>query len=148
MEGEDFGIKNEESTVFAGISVEWPIGRTAEKAQHKLAEIEHKKTMLSNQNKYEDLHTNLKNLHLQIRREETLIEIAEKKIKLAEAILKDEAENYSFGKVTLNDYIDAVNRLDESRFNYTDHTVQLYKLLLEWLRLTDRLVDEKVLDRQ
>jgi len=146
LEGEDFGINNDESIAFAGISVQWPIGRSVEKAQHKLAQIEQKKTQLSNQNKYEELHTNLKNLYLQIQREKELIDIAEKKIKLAEAILKDEAENYSFGKVTLNDYIDAVNQVDENRFNYTEHTVQLYKLLLEWLRLTDKLVDEKILD--
>ena len=73
--------------------------------------------------------------------------MSQKKIKLSEAILKDEAENYSFGKVTLNDYIDAVNRVDENRFSYTEHGVQLNKLLVEWLRLTDQLVDEQVLDR-
>ena len=62
------------------------------------------------------------------------------KIVLSEEILKDEAENYSFGKVTLNDYIDAVNRVDENKFNRILHTVNLKKLLVEWLRLTDRLV--------
>jgi len=46
-----------------------------------------------------------------------LVEVATEKIELAEAILKDEEENYSFGKVTLNDYISAVNTLDTQRFN-------------------------------
>ena len=147
LEGQDVGIRNDESIAFAGISVRWPIGRTVEKAKHKLAQIERQKTQLSNQNKYEDLRTNLKNLYQQIEREKKLIDVAQKKITLAEAVLKDEAENYSFGKVTLNDYIDAVNRVDENRFNNTEHTVQLHKLLLEWLRLTDKLVDEKVLER-
>ena len=67
-------------------------------------------------NKYNDLHTSLKNIYLQIRREQKLITISQKKIKLAESVLKDEAENYSFGKVTLNDYIDAVNLVDANRF--------------------------------
>ena len=146
LEGDDWGIRNEEDSYFAGISVRWPIGRTSGKAKHQIAQIEHRKTVLSNQNKYEELHTNLKNLNLQIKREQKLINISRKKIKLAEAILRDEAENYSFGKVTLNDYIDAVNRVDESRFSHTEHTVQLNKLLVEWLRLTDRLVDEKILN--
>lgn len=146
LDGQDWGIRNEEDSYFAGISLHWPIGQTTDRAKHRIVQIEHKKTVLSNQNKYEELRTNLKNLSLQIIREQELISISQKKIKLAEAILRDEAENYSFGKVTLNDYIDAVNRVDENRFSHTEHTVQLNKLLVEWLRLTDRLVDEKILD--
>jgi outer membrane protein TolC len=145
LDGQDWGIREQERTWFAGISLRWPIGRSVDKANYKIAEIQYKKTQLSNQDKYEELHTNLKNLFQQIRREQKLIKVSEKKIQLAESILKDEAENYSFGKVTLNDYLSAVNQLDENRFRYTEHTVQLNKLLVEWLRLTDQLVGEEVL---
>ena len=145
LNGKDWGIGEQDRSFFAGISLRWPIGRSVNKAKQSIAKIEHKKTVLSNQNKYEELYTNLKNLYLQIQREEKLIVFAEEKIKLAEAILSDETQNYSFGKVTLNDYIVAVNRVDESRFSYTDHNVQLNKLLVEWLRLTDLLVEKKVL---
>lgn len=146
LDGQDWGIRDQERSYFAGISLRWPMGRSVDTAKHKIAQIEYKKTQLSNQNKYEDLHTNLKNLFLQIRREQKLISVSNKKIKLAAAILKDEAENYSFGKITLNDYLSAVNRVDENRFSHTEHTVQLNKLLVEWLRLTDQLVGEEVLD--
>ena len=142
-EGKDWGIRNEEDSYYAGIELRWPIGRSIDKAKQKIAQIKHKKTLLSNQNKYEELRTNLKNLYQQIEREQKLIKVANKKIKLAEAVLKDEAENYSFGKVTLNDYIDAVNLVDVTRFSFTEHTVQLNKLLIEWLRLTDQLVDKQ-----
>ena len=147
LEGKEWGIQDQERSYFAGISVHWPIGRTVDKARQSIAKIEHKKTVLSNQNKYEDLHTNLQNLYLQILREEKLIAIAKKKNALAKSVLKDETENYSYGKITLNDYIIAVNRVDQNRFSYTEHSVQLNKLLLEWLRLTDQLVNEKVLDK-
>lgn len=146
LEGKEWGIQNQERGYFAGISVHWPIGRSVDKAKQSIAKIEHKKTMLSNQNKYEDLRTNLKNIYLQIEREQQLITVAKKKIKLSQSILKDEAENYSFGKVSLNDYIIAVNRVDENRFSYTEHSVKLNKLLVEWLRLTDQLVNESVLE--
>ena len=147
LDGQDWGIREQQRTYFAGITLRWPIGRSVDTANYKIAEIEHKKTVLSNQNKYEELHTNLKNLYQQIRREQQLIEVSAKKIDLAESILKDEAENYSFGKVTLNDYLSAVNQLDENRFRHTEHTVSLNKLLIEWLRLTDQLVGEEVLDK-
>lgn len=146
LDGTEWGIKDQERSYFAGISVRWPIGHSVDNAKKAIAQIEHKKTILSNKNKYEDLHTNLKNIYLQIQREQKLITIAKQKNTLAQSILKDEAENYSFGKVTLNDYITAVNRVDENRFNHTEHSVQLNKLLVEWLRLTDQLVNKNVLD--
>ena len=147
-DGEDWGIKQKEDIFFAGIDLRWPINHKVDRAKYKITQIERKKTMLSNQDKYTDLHTSLNNIYLQIRREQKLIAVSQKKIKLAESILKDEAENYSFGKVTLNDYIDAVNLVDENRFSYTEHSVQLNKLFVEWLRLTDQLVDEKILDNK
>ena len=147
LEGKEWAIRDQERSYFAGISLRWPIGRSVDKAKQSVAKIEHKKTILSNQNKYEDLRTNLKNLYLQVQREKKLISIAKKKVSLAGKILKDEAENYSFGKVTLNDYIVAVNLVDENRFSYTEHNVQLNKLLIEWLRLTDQLVNEDVLEK-
>jgi len=147
LEGKDWGIRDQERSYFAGISLSWPIGRSVDKAKQHITQIEQKKTLLSNQNKYEDLRVNLKNLYIQIKREQKLITIAKKKITFSESILKDEAENYSFGKVTLNDYIVAVNRVDDNHFSYTDHTVKLNKLLIEWLRLTDRLVNNKILER-
>lgn len=146
-EGKDWGIRNKEDSYYAGIELRWPIGSNVDKAKQKIAQIKRKKTLLSNQNKYEELRTNLKNLYQQIEREEKLIKVAEKKIKLAKAVLKDEAENYSFGKVTLNDYIDAVNLVDVTRFSFTEHTVQRNKLLVEWLRMTDQLVDKQQASR-
>jgi len=59
------------------------------------------------------------------------------------AVLEDETENYSFGKVSLNDYISAVNVLDSHKFNQIEHDVQYRKSIIELLRLTDQLVDRK-----
>jgi len=148
LRGDDWGIRDGERTAYAGIAIDWPLPDRTDRAAHEIARVEHSKTVLSNQNKYLELRTNLKNLYLHIERERKLIDIAARKIKLSEAILRDEAENYSFGKVTLNDYIDAVNRLDENRFDRIQRSVQLQKLQVEWSRLTDRLVDKSVLRKQ
>ena len=143
LQGRDWGASDQNNGLFAGISFSTPIGRSVSKARYEITQIERKRTLLANQNKYEDLRTNLMNLYSQIQREQKLVRISEDKIKLAEAILKDEAENYSFGKVSLNDYIDAVNNADANRFSYTAHSVELNILLVEWQRLTDKLVDER-----
>jgi len=145
VDGEEWGIRDPDRSYFAGISLRWPLGRTIDNAKYKIAKIQRKKTSLSNRSKYDELETNLKNLYQQIQREKKLIDISRKKIKLSRLILRDETENYSFGKVTLNDYIFAVNSVDENYFNHTSHIVARNKLLVEWLRLTDRLVDRKTL---
>jgi predicted component of type VI protein secretion system len=98
---------------------------------------------LSTANNYQRIYTQLLNLYLQLKREKKLIEITDKRIELAQAVLEDEAENYSFGQVSLNDYIQAVNNLDTNRFNKILHQALYKKLLVEWLRLTDQLVRYK-----
>jgi hypothetical protein len=145
VSGEDWDLDNNERMVFVGFSVEWPFPDEVDRAAHEVSIIDERKTKLSSQNKYIQIFTDLKNLDIAISRERKLLEIAEEKIKLSEDILKEESENYSFGKVTLNDYIDAVNRLDVNRFNKIFRIVQMNKLMVEWLRLTDILVDRRVL---
>jgi len=145
LEGDQWGDRERQDRVFAGIEFSFPLGRSVAKANYEIQRIQYHKTKLSKSNKYQELQVNLKNLYLQIQREKKLIDISLQKIKLADAILKDESENYSFGKVSLNDYINAVNTADENHFSHTAHSVQLNKLLVEWQRLTDKLVDRSFL---
>lgn len=143
LDAQDWGLSPQQNSFFAGISMDWPVKHSSERARHKIATIERKKTALSHVNKYEELRTNLSRLFIQIEREKELMRIAKTKIQLAEDILRDESENYSFGKVSLNDYIDAVNDVDENRFSFTEHQIKLNKLIVEWKRLTDTLVDAR-----
>ena len=146
-EWEGSGVEKEDNLFFAGFSMDWPIPGQVERARHETSKIEQKKTELSTVNTHYRLHTDIKNLYQQIERERRLIEIAEKKIVLAQDIFDDEAENYVYGKVSLNDYIDAVNDLDGSRFDRVFHTVQLKQLIIEALRLMDRLVSRDEIER-
>jgi len=143
IDGGGTGIKNPEDTFFAGISAAWPFPGQLNRARLETSKIADKKTHLSNANKYVQLRTDLKTLSIQIESEEKLVAIAEEKIKLSESILKDETANYSYGKVSLNDFIDASNRVDENKFSKILHSVELNVLKTEWLRLTDSLISRK-----
>jgi outer membrane protein TolC len=143
VKGDNLQIENEDNMYYAGVSIDWPLTDQVEKAEYETAKIDLKKTGLTINNTYFKLYTDLKNLYLEIERERELSEIAKEKIELAKSILEDETENYSFGKVTLNDYIDAVNTLDNNRFNQILHNVKLRKLIVEWLRITDQLISMK-----
>ncbi|MBU0468697.1 MAG: TolC family protein [Candidatus Omnitrophica bacterium] len=148
VEGDDFSIKNEDNMLYAGISMDWPIGEQVEEAEYETSKITLSKTRLTTKNTHFQLHTDLKNLHRQIIKEKEIIEIIEQKIELAKAVLVDETENYSFGKVTLNEFIQAVNTLDDNRFNKTLHSVEMRKLIVEWLRMTDQLIRKDPIVRE
>ncbi len=143
VQGEDYGLENSSDLISAGVSFKFPFGNQVEKAEHQVSKVLADKSKLETQNTWYRLYAQLTGLYLQIEREEKLIRIADEKIVLARAIVKDETENYSFGKVTLNDYIQAVNVLDSNRFNKVLHESLHRKLLIEWLRLMDRLVSRK-----
>ncbi len=146
--GEEYSVKKEDNLFFAGVSMEWPFGNQVAKANHEVSKILNQQQKLSSQNTYYRLYAQLMNLYLQIEREKALMVIAEERIQLAQAILTDERENYSYGKVTLNDYIQAFNDLDNNRFNKITHDALYKKLIVEWLRLRDVLVSRKIVDQR
>ncbi|MBN1522547.1 MAG: TolC family protein [Candidatus Aureabacteria bacterium] len=143
IEGSGHSLDDSEKSVFIGISLDLPLQRSQEKARHETSKIELEKTKLSSETVHAQLYAILINLHDAIEREKKLIAMAEEKIAVAQAIVEDEAKNYSLGKVTLNDFIDVVNKLEDNKFIRIYHEIQLKKLTVEWLRLTDRLVTEK-----
>jgi outer membrane protein TolC len=146
IEGEEDGLTNKEDIFSAGIDLEWPLPHTVQRAEVELAKINLAKRKLINENANLDLITRVRNLHQEIERERALVKIAEEKVRLAQSVLKDEAENYTFGKITLNDFIRAVNLLDENRFGQVRHAALVDKFLVEYRRLTDRLIRDTNLE--
>ena len=138
--GNDYGLEESAELAFAGLSLEWPFPDQVERAEHEVSKIELARSALDTVNTYYDLHANLKSLYEQIERERKLLAIAEEKIRLARSVLEDETKNYSFGKITLNDYIDAVNVVDNNRFSRVRRYAEQRILTVEWLRLMDRLI--------
>jgi len=138
--GNDYGLEESAELAFAGLSLEWPFPDQVERAEHEVSKIELASSALDTVNTYYDLHANLKSLYEQIERERKLLAIAEEKIRLARSVLEDETKNYSFGKITLNDYIDAVNVVDNNRFSRVRRYAEQRILTVEWLRLMDRLI--------
>lgn len=140
LDGAGDSIKSPDQVVFAGISMDWPLPGAVERARYETSQIDRKKAELSSENIHFRLRTNLKNLNDQIVREEKLVLIAQEKINYAQSIVDEERKNYSLGRVSLNDLIDEVNKLEENKFNLISREVQLKRLIVEWLRLTDSLI--------
>ena len=140
--GDEYDLDSSDEMMFVGLEMEWPFPNSVERAELKTAKITLRTAKIDRENARHRLYDGIKSLFFEIRKEKRLIEVAAEKIELAESILKDETENYSFGRVTLNDYISAVNALDSHRFNRVLHEARYRKLMAEWKRLTDRLVQK------
>ncbi|MFC1521357.1 TolC family protein [Elusimicrobiota bacterium] len=124
----------------AGIVFKWPLPDQTARARREISRINEKKTKLSTLNTHHRIRTQLKNLFQRLEKESKLMAIADEKIELSGSIVRDESENYTFGKATLNDYISAVNTLDNNRFNQISRQVLALKLSIEWQRATDTLI--------
>ncbi len=142
VEGTDFNVEDNDRLFYAGVQFDWPLQDTVDRAEYKISQLNDKKTQYNISNTQYFLRAQLGNVYAEVQRELKLIDIAQKKIVFAQAVLSAETENYTFGKVTLNDYIRAVNALDNARFNYVSHDLRLKKITLEWRRLTDTLITE------
>ena len=140
------GVKREEYLLFAGVQMDWSIFEQVDRAEYNNAKIARNRSRIKTENVLETLFVDLKNLYQRVKSERELALIAEEKIDRARSVLEDEAENYSFGKVTLNDYIDAVNVYDNNRFNKIVRDVAVRKLVVEWLRLSDQLISRKEIE--
>ncbi|NQT92395.1 MAG: TolC family protein, partial [Lentisphaerae bacterium] len=140
VRGSEYDLQDSDNRALIGVSLEWPFPSREERAEHEVAKIDLKKAGLHRVNTRHRLHQDIRNLYDEIRKERTLIELATRKVALAQSVLEDETENYSYGRVSLNDYISAVNVLDNNRFSKVLHEARRRKLAAEWLRLTDRLV--------
>jgi len=147
-EGKKAALQRSDSQVLGGVSLEFPFRDQRGRAQHAVARVEERKARLRSVNTRHRLRTDLADLDIQMYRERELKKLAAEKIALARSILGDESENYTYGKVSLNDYISAVNLLDTNRFNQIEREVQERKLIIEWLRLTDTLAISETVTQQ
>ena len=140
LESDQSSLKDPENTVFGGVTLSLPFGQKQEKADVEIAKIEAQQATLSSKNTHFRLMSQLEQVWIGIKAQESVVKLAEKKASLAQLILKDETENYTFGRVTLNDYIQAVNRVDSTQFSLVQARISLQKRYIEWKRLTDNLI--------
>jgi multidrug efflux pump subunit AcrB/outer membrane protein TolC len=138
-------IANQSSTYGTiGASISLPLFNAAAKATHEIAKLDVQKVVLETRTNRDSYLTTMRNNHVSLTTQKKLIDVAIQKRQLAQKILKEESENYSFGKITLNDYIVAVNRYDSARFDEIDRKITFQQISVEWKRLSDRLVVKMV----
>jgi len=142
------GVEREDHLLFAGVQMDWSFFEQVDRAEYNNAKIDRDRSRITTENTLDTLYVSLKNISQQVKSQRELALISAEKSERARSVLADETENYSFGKVTLNDYIDAVNVYDDNRFNRIGRDVAVRRLVVEWLRLSDQLISRKEIDER
>lgn len=132
-----------EYRVVSAVELALPVRRSRERARHETARAELRKAELSTADVLSRAGVDLRNLAVRIAAEEKRIRMTEERIAVSERILGEEKENYSLGRTSLNDLIRFVDDLEEQRFSRIARSVERTRYLVEWLRLSDRLVSAK-----
>lgn len=139
-------VEQTERYGLVGLSLDIPVSNRSSKATYQVAKLVAEEQKIDNQSASDSLEVLLRSVHQGLEFQKNLIDISTQKRRVAQRILKAESENYSYGKITLNDYIDAVNRFDNARFQEIDRKITYQKLSIEWKRLSDQLVTKSVKD--
>ena len=144
--GEEEGDFRGNSRVMAGVNLSFPVKRSREKAELKIAEIDRDKTNLEAW----DLRRNIAMRYVQLSRsiesQKKAVTLSDRRLKLAESILNAEQQDYLYGRTNLNDLIQALNTLQANRLLSVNARIELAQLRLEALELLDLLVTETDID--
>ncbi|MEK9657273.1 MAG: efflux RND transporter permease subunit [bacterium] len=137
-----------ENTAISQVSLGLPLKNINAESLHKQALVEKDNVDIETAATQESLQIQIRNIVAALESQTKRINIAKQKRVLAAYIFKEESKNYSYGNVTLNDYIDAVNRFDSIRLEELDHIMTRQQLCIELKRLTDTLVKSKGTERK
>lgn len=142
MLGRNYTIESPDRKVYAGLSLELSFGKQKEKAAYAVAQLDLKNEKIKKENSLLLFRKNLFKLYSELQREKELIDLFSTKLDLAKKILKAERQNYNIGKATLNELITAQNNVVSNQYDNIYHKIYYQKLLLEWRRLTDTLIQK------
>ncbi len=127
---------------YGGVQLDYPFGNYHAKSRRALAKINAMKTKLSIENLQNKLKSDIHNLQREILLLDSIIKIYKQKVVLSKRVLGDEQRRYYQGRLKLKDLIDAMNSYDEYRFKLINQKVKYSTLKVEYLRLTDQLVQK------
>ena len=124
-----------------------PIIKPKEKAEAKHKSLTNDLQKAENFENYLQLEIRIQQAKVALQQEQKRLQLLSQKRQIAHDILKQEQHHYHFGKITLNDYMLAVNRYDTARLDELEQTLNYQQLYIKWQALTDSLVIDSKLTR-
>lgn len=133
-------INREEGVI--GINVDIPFDSSVVNAQIKEASYILLKSKLEKKTFENAIRESIVLIKNRIIRQRELLKISKEKRDLASDIVKEQTRRYQVGRVTLESLIEDRNNEAQSEFTYLTELINLNKLIVQWLALTDQLVSK------
>lgn len=143
--GSGFAFENERSHTFNfGVELSYAIPQPGTFAAYNKGQVELEKQQVKSSNGLEGLKESLELLRYSLELEREMAELAARKVELAKSIVQSEERDYRQGNSSLNNLISRYNSLNGARLEQINHTIRYYRYYVEYLRLSDRLVDNEM----
>jgi outer membrane protein TolC len=143
-EGKSFFYDQNSQDFWIGFSIEMGLPFTSrEKAAYETALLKNNEQKLKSDYSLRQLKVERENLNEELDFYLNLLDFSKEKKSAALAIYKEESINYQQGRSSLNDYISAINSLNQSRLDFIKVESALNLKSIEWNRLGDFLVIPK-----
>lgn len=131
-------INREEAVI--GVNVDIPFDNSVVNAQIQEASYELLKAKLARKSFQDAIRESLIVIRNQILRQRELLKVSREKRDLSSEIVKEQTRRYLIGRVTLDRLIEDRNHEAQYEFAYQSELINLNKLIVQWLALTDQLV--------
>jgi outer membrane protein TolC len=135
-----FGTSTDRQEVFLGFNFNWPFFDRQDRGQLRQAKFEHISAVLAEKEYLKNLQSALVSQAERIRVGRELLKVSQEKWKISERVVRAEKKRYENGRIDVELLILAHQDLAENYFTYLENQIRLNKEIIEWLRLTDRLV--------
>ena len=142
MLGEGAALSNPEHKFYSGLRGELNFTNGRQKAFSETARLDIAKNKLSKQAALLNFRIALKSMYRLLLKESKLQKLSREKLKLARGILAAERSKYLRGRLTFNDLLRAQETSDRISRTAIMQNVRFQLLIIEWKRLSDRLVDK------
>lgn len=133
-------INREEAVV--GLRVDIPFGDTLNEARIQQASYELLKSKIAKRSFEAAIKESLLVLRNRIHRQKELLALNKEKRDMAAQIVQEQTQRYQVGRVTLEDLMQDRNAQAQYEFSYHSALVTMNKLIVQWLALTDQLVEK------
>lgn len=134
-------LVNREERVL-GLQLEMPFGNSRNNALLKEASLERTKSEIRQYGQRRASMQNFEITKLQLERAKEVLDINQSKVSLSEKVYQGDLQRYQYGKMTLDRLIETKNTYSRHRYELFTSSASYFKRALNWLDLSDRLVQK------
>ena len=138
-----FSSKVNRNEKVVGLKLVMPLGDTQVKANSMSASLDLSKAELDFKIKRRDLLVEMKQLLVRVNKLNQRRALINKKVNIAERIVRDERKRYNYGKIELDNLIEMESNFFRYKFQAQSEELEYNKAILEWLAKSDKLLDFK-----